>query len=53
MMPYVPALCALVYEKLHARTEQTAVGQPVQVMPGSASLALYARVASRYENSFA
>ena len=50
MMPYVPVICAF---ELHDSVDQTVVGQPVQVMPGSTSLALYASVVSRYENSFA
>ena len=52
-MPYVPALCASVCEKLHARIEQTAVGWPVQVMPDSASLALYDSSVFPYEDRVA
>ena len=52
-MPYVPALCASVCEKLHARIEQTTLGWPAQVMPDSASLALYASSVSLYEDRVA
>ena len=46
----MPAICVC---ELDASIGQTVVGQPVQVMPDSMSLALYASIVSRYEDRFA